>query len=47
MKDWNYKDWQGRSKKQVESNYEVLAYTIVVGFVIIVGALVAQSLLGL
>lgn len=30
-KEWNPEDWQGRSKRQVESNYTVLgiAYSIV------------------
>ena len=44
---WNRNDWQGRSKKQVENNNQVLALTVILGVGIFVIALIVQSLLGL
>jgi len=44
---WNRNDWQGRSKKQVENNNQVLALTVIVGVGISIIALIVQSLLGL
>jgi len=44
---WDRNDWQGRSKKQVENNNQVLALTVIVGVGIFVIALIVQSLLGL
>lgn len=44
---WNRNDWQGRSKKQVENNNQVLALTVILGVGIFVIALIIQSLLGL
>ena len=40
-KKFNPKDWQGRSKQQVESNYKVMAYGCVVLLaVLIIGGLI-------
>jgi len=44
---WDRNDWQGRSKKQVENNNQVLALTVIVGVGISIIALIVQSLLGL
>lgn len=41
---WNKKNWQGRTKKRVEGNYEVLFYTTVIGFIVIVATLVISKL---
>lgn len=41
-KDWNPNDWQGRSKKQVETN-ETLAGISVIGLVVfVIGTLIYQ-----
>jgi|688.fasta_scaffold08169_17 hypothetical protein len=30
---WNNNDWQGRSKKQVERNYKVFKYSLILAFI--------------
>ena len=44
---WDRNDWQGRSKKQVENNNQILALTVIIGIGTFVIALIVQSLLGL
>jgi uncharacterized membrane protein YidH (DUF202 family) len=44
---WNRNDWQGRSRKQVENNNQVLVLTVIVGVGISIIALIVQSILGL
>jgi hypothetical protein len=42
-KKWNPKNWQGRTKQQVESNYKVMGY----GFIIIIGVAIGYGLISL
>jgi hypothetical protein len=42
-KKWNPKNWQGRTKQQVESNYKVMGY----GFIIIIGVVIGYGLMSL
>ena len=44
---WNRNDWQGRSKKQVENNNQLLALTFIIGVGIFVIGLIVQTLLNL
>lgn len=44
-KDWNREDWQGRSKKKVENNNQLLALTVILGVGIFVIGLIIQSIL--
>ena len=39
MENWNKGDWQGRDRRQVENNYKVLGYTVIVGVVSLILAL--------
>jgi len=39
-KDWNLNDFQGRSKNHVERNYRILAFSIIVFWLYLMGILV-------
>ena len=36
-KEWNYNDWQGRSKGQVERNYKIMDWILTSAVVFIIG----------
>jgi len=42
-KKWNPSDWQGRTRKQVESNGKIMGYT----FMVVVAAFVLYGLFSL
>ena len=42
-KNWNRKDWQGRSRNQVEGNH-LIATAVVTGVVVLLLALIIQTL---
>lgn len=41
-KDWNPNDWQGRSKKQVETNEKLAGISIIGLVVFVLGTLIYQ-----
>jgi hypothetical protein len=41
---WNPKDWQGKSQKSIEDSYEAVFYGMAMLLVIVVAALVVNSL---
>ena len=43
--NWNYDEWQGRSKKQVMRNNRVFGYTIIFGIFILMLLLIHKSLI--
>lgn len=45
MMKWNREDWQGRSKKQVESTNKLLALTFIVGTGIMLLGVIIQSII--
>ena len=49
LNDWDPKDWQGRSKKQVEDNYKMLDWTFSIAGILFFGwvvYMVYQNLVG-
>ena len=40
MVNWNRGDWQGRDKRQVENNYKVIGYSVVIGIIAFIIALI-------
>ena len=43
MVNWNKGDWQGRDKRQVENNYKVVGYSVVIGTIVLVIAIILEK----
>jgi len=43
MVNWNRGDWQGRDRRQVENNYKVVGYSVVIGIVVLVIAIILDK----
>ena len=35
MVNWNRGDWQGRDRRQVENNYKVVGYSVIIGVILL------------
>lgn len=44
LKKWDYRLSQGRSKKQIESNYRMVEITIFLGFIIFIICMVCNAI---
>jgi len=41
--NWNRGDWQGRDKRQVENNYKVVGYSVIIGLISLILAIVLDK----
>jgi len=46
-KEWDSSEWQGRSKKQVESNEKTMAYAFLITLIAIIGYGIVYSIIHL
>lgn len=43
-KDWDTKDWQGRTKEHVESNYKVMFFSLIGMLVMLIGTVIYTAI---
>ena len=43
MVNWNKGDWQGRDKRQVENNYKVVGYSVVIGVIALALSIILEK----
>lgn len=43
MVNWNKGDWQGRDRRQVENNYKVVGYSVVIGAIALLIAAILEK----
>ena len=43
MVNWNRGDWQGRDRRQVENNYKIVGYSVVIGVILLALAVIFEK----